>query len=164
MGLQLPGGLATLLQDLGYNWPMSDEEKLFNMGNSWLGFTSKLDQPVGDANAHATKVWTDHKGEGVQAFANSWNAKDAPHTNLLDGKTGGTIIGAGLMICSGIVLALKINVIVQLVQLAIEIFEAIATAPETFGVSLAEIPVFKEITSRLVNLCISLAMNAVLGG
>jgi hypothetical protein len=164
MGMQLPGPLVTLLQDLGYNWPKSDEEKLFNMGSSWMDFTSKVDQPVNDAHSHATRVWTEHQGEGVQAFQTKWNDKSAPHTNLLDGKTGGTIISAGLMICSGIVLALKINVIVQLVQLAIEIFQAIATAPETLGVSLAEIPVFKEITSRLVNLCISLAMNAVLGG
>jgi hypothetical protein len=134
------------------------------MGGSWLDFTGKVDQPVSDANSHASQVWTQHKGAGIQAFQAKWNEKDAPHTNLLDGKTGGTIIGAGLMICSGIVLALKINVIIQLVQLAIEIFQAIATAPATFGASLAEIPVVKEITSRLVNLCISLAMNAVMGG
>jgi hypothetical protein len=163
VGLQLPGGLAVLLQDLGYNWPMSDESKLFNMGGGWLNHVGTMDQPIGEANAHATTVGQ-FKGDGIQAFSNAWNAKDAPHNNLLDGKTGGTIIGAGLMICSGIVLALKINVIVQLVQLAIEIVEALATAPETFGASLAEIPVFKEITSRLVNLCVSLAMNAVLGG
>ena len=164
MGLQIPGALATLLQDMGYNWPKSDEEKMFNMGTGWMDFTSKVDQPVNDAHSHATQVWTQHRGEGIQAFQNKWNDREAPHANLLDGKTGGTIISAGLMICSGIVLALKINVIVQLVQLAIEIFQAIATAPETLGASLAEIPVFKEITSRLVNLCISLAMNAVLGG
>ncbi|GAA4609551.1 hypothetical protein GCM10023195_38650 [Actinoallomurus liliacearum] len=164
MGLQLPGALATLLNDLGYTWPMSDEDKLLNMGSGWLGFTSTMDQPVGDANAHATSIWTQHKGEGVQAFANTWNAKEAPHNNLLDGKTGGDIIGAGLMICSAIVIALKINVIVQLVQLAIEIAQAFATSAVTAGGSLMEIPVFKEITSRLVNLCVSLAMNAVLGG
>ncbi|MFL6055267.1 MAG: hypothetical protein ACJ72W_20535, partial [Actinoallomurus sp.] len=72
MGLQLPGELATLLQDLGYNWPKSDEEKMFNKGNKWLDFTNKIDQPVGDANAHATKVWTEHKGAGVQAFQSAW--------------------------------------------------------------------------------------------
>jgi len=164
MGMQLPGELATLLQDLGYNWPKSDEEKLFNKGGNWLSFSGKMNQPVTEANSHATRVYTENKAEGVQAFQTSWNGSDSPHNNLLNGTTGGTIIGAGLMICGGIVLALKINVIVQLVQLAIEIFQAIVTAPETFGVSLAEIPVFKKITSMLVNLCISLAMNAVLGG
>lgn len=164
MGMQLPGELATLLQDLGYNWPMSDEEKIFKMGSGWLDFSGKVIQPISDANSHASRVWSEHKGEGIQAFQGNWNDKNAPHNNLLDGTTGGTIIGTGLMVCAGIVLALKINVIVQLVQLAIEIFQAIATAPATFGASLAEIPIFKEITSRLVNLCISIAMNAVLGG
>jgi hypothetical protein len=164
MGMQLPGGLATLLQDLGYNWPKSDEQKLFGMGGNWLGFSGKVAQPVGEADSHATRVWSANKGEGIQRFQQVWNQPNAPHKNLADGVTGGNIIGAGLMICSAIVLALKINVIVQLVQLAIEIFQAIATAPATFGASLAEIPVVKEITGRLVNLCISLAMNAVLGG
>ncbi len=73
-------------------------------------------------------------------------------------------IGAGLMACAGIVLAVKIDVIVQLVSLAIEIIEATATAPVTFGASLLEIPVFKEITGLLINLLINLALNAVMGG
>jgi hypothetical protein len=161
MGMQLPGGLATFLQDLGYNWPKTDEEKLFTMGGNWLDFAGKVNQPVSEANSHATRVWSANQGDGIQAFQNAWNDRNAPHRNLLDGTTGGTIIGAGLMICSAIVLTLKINVIAQLVQLAIEIFQAMVTAPETFGASLAEIPVFKEITGRLVNLCINLAMNAV---
>jgi hypothetical protein len=164
MGMQLPGGLATLLQDLGYSWPKSDEQKLFGMGGNWLEFSGKANQPVGEADSHATRVWSANKGAGIQKFQDAWNHPNAPHKNLRDGTTGGNIIGAGLMICSAIVLTLKIHVIVQLVQLAIQIFQAIAAAPATFGTSLAAIPVLKEITSRLVNLCISLAMNAVLGG
>jgi hypothetical protein len=158
MGMQLPGELATLLQDLGFIWPKSDEEKLFHKGGHWLNFGPQLDQPVSDANDHATRVYTQNKGEGVQAFQASWNGQDSPHKNLLDGTTGGTIIGAGLMICGGIVLALKINVIVQLVQLVIEIITA-----ATSLVAAAWIPVLKKITSMLINLCLSLAMNAVLG-
>jgi hypothetical protein len=62
------------------------------------------------------------------------------------------------------VLALKINVIVQLIMLAIEIAEALATAAPTFGASLAEIPIFKEITQLIIDQLINLALNAVLGG
>ncbi|GAA4636119.1 hypothetical protein GCM10023196_084650 [Actinoallomurus vinaceus] len=158
MGMQLPGELATLLQDLGFMWPKSDEEKLFHKGGHWLNFGGQLDQPVSNANDHATRVYTQNKGEGVQAFQTSWNGQDSPHKNLLNGTTGATIISAGLMICGGIVLALKINVIVQLVQLAIEIITA-----ATSLVAAAWIPVLKKITSMLINLCLSLAMNAVLG-
>jgi hypothetical protein len=78
--------------------------------------------------------------------------------------TASNIIGAGLMVCAGIVLALKINVIVQLVQLAIEIASAIAEAVATFGASLLEIPIFKEITSLIIDQLINMALEAIFSG
>jgi hypothetical protein len=164
MGLMIPGQLATLLNDLGYMWPETDEQTLFQMGTSWTGFSGTVRQPVADAHAHAQQVWSANQGQAIEAFKQAWNHPAGPHKNLLDGATGATGIGAGLMVCAGIVLALKINVIVQLVELAIEIIEAIATAPVTFGASLLEIPVFKEITGLLINLLINLALNAIMGG
>jgi hypothetical protein len=74
------------------------------------------------------------------------------------------MIGVGLMVCAGIVLALKINVIIQLIQLAIEIASAIAEAAATFGASLAEIPIFKMITSMIIDQLINLAMTAIVNG
>ncbi|WP_433650306.1 hypothetical protein ACQP2C_28230 [Micromonospora zamorensis] len=74
------------------------------------------------------------------------------------------MIGAGLMVCAGIVLALKINVIVQLTLLAIQIAQAVATAAVTFGASLLEIPIFKLITGALIDQLLNMATEAVLGG
>jgi hypothetical protein len=74
------------------------------------------------------------------------------------------MVGAGLMVCAGIVLALKINVIVQLTMLVIEIAQAIATAVVTFGASLLEIPLFKEITQLIIDQLLNMAIDKVLGG
>src|SRR5260370_42556639 len=112
-------------------------------------------KPPQDAHGHATGVWSANQGQAIDAFQAAWNQPKGPHANLLDGTSGSLGVGIGLMVCSGIVLALKINVIVQLVQLAIEIFEAISTAVPTLGASLLEIPVFKEITGMLINLVIN---------
>lgn len=69
------------------------------------------------------------------------------------------------MICAGIVLALKVNVIVQLTLLAIQIAQAIATAAVTFGASLLEIPIFKKIiTGVIIDQLLNYATEAVLGG
>jgi hypothetical protein len=54
-------------------------------------------------------------------------------------------------------------VIVQLTILLIEIIQAIATAPETFGGSLLEVPVFKKLADLAINFLISKAMEAILG-
>jgi hypothetical protein len=164
MGLQIPGELASLLQMLGYNWPKADEEKLFEMGNAWMAFGGKFEQPIGEAGTHAQAVWSDNQGEAIDAFRSAWQHPDAPAPALHDGTTAATIVGAGLMVCGGIVLALKINVIVQLTMLAIEIAQALATAVATFGASLAEIPIFKEITSLIIDQLIDMAINAILNG
>lgn len=149
---------------LGYNWPEGDEEKLFRMGQSWVGFSGDFIAPLGDVDSHAQRVWTENQGGGIDAFRNVWSGSDSPKTNLEDGSTAATMIGAGLFVCAGIVLALKINIIVQLISLAIEIAQAIATAVVTFGASLAEIPIFKEITSLIIDQLINLALEAILGG
>ena len=164
MGLQLPGELRSLLSMLGYTWPEADEVKLLEMGNAWLRFASAHSGPLGEADAHAQRVWQANKGDDIEAFRTSWTADDSPNSNLRDFTTAANIIGAGLMICGGIVLALKINVIVQLTILAIGIAQAIATAGPTFGASLAEIPIFKEITGALIDLLIDQALQAILNG
>jgi hypothetical protein len=164
MGLQLPGELISLLSMLGYTWPQADETKLFEMGNAWMGFPDRITAGLKDADIAAQQVWTGNQDSAIDAFQTSWQQPDSARTNLENGATAATLIGAGLMVCAGIVLALKINVIVQLILLAIEIAEALATAAPTFGASLAEIPIFKEITQIIIDQLINLALNAVLGG
>ncbi|WP_131737603.1 WXG100-like domain-containing protein [Actinomadura roseirufa] len=164
MGMQLPGELASLLSMLGYTWPEADESKLVDMGQAWLGFAGTLGEPVGEAHGHAQLVATAGRAEGIAAFQQAWGGAEAPHANLEDARTAGQLIGAGLMVCAAIVLALKINTIVQLALLAAEIAQAIATAVPTFGASLAEIPIFKEIASLIIDQLISMALEAILEG
>jgi hypothetical protein len=82
---------------------------------------------------------------------------------LSDASTGVELGGAALLLCAGIVLGLKINTIINLTILAFEIASAIAEAVPTFGASLAEIPVFREITKRIINAIINEAINAIMG-
>jgi len=81
---------------------------------------------------------------------------------LSDSSTATTILGVGMTICSAIVLALKVQVIVQLVTLAIQIAQAIAMAAATFGASLAEIPIFQQISRRLVGMLIDQVIGQLL--
>jgi hypothetical protein len=164
VGLQLPGELIWLLGELGYNWPEADEEQLFHMANVWLNFAGTVSDTVSAGMAAARPVWTVNQGDDVAAFEQTWNGPDAPPQNLTTAGTSCTIVGVGMMCAAAIVLALKIEVIVQLVLLAIEIAQALATAPETFGATLAEIPIFKEITSLIVNELLNQAIMALLDG
>jgi hypothetical protein len=163
MGLQLPGELADLLNELGYTWPKADEEKLFELGRHWMTYSGKLGGIVQDASTAAQPVWTENRGAGIDAFKAKWEDNDSALAVTRDGVTGAQVLGAALFVCAAIVLALKINVIVQLTILLVEIIQAIATAPETFGASLLEIPAFKKLADMAINLIINEAMEAILG-
>ncbi|HEU5266434.1 MAG TPA: hypothetical protein VFU35_07020 [Jatrophihabitans sp.] len=163
MGLDLPGPLETLLNDLGYTWPETDETDLFSTGSAWLNLGGTLGQIRQSADGAAQQVSTVNQGDAIEAFRQKWSGDNAPAKVLADATTGVELGGAALMLCAGVVLALKINTIVNLTILACEIAEAIATAVPTFGASLAEIPVFKEITDRIIQAIINEAVNAILG-
>jgi hypothetical protein len=151
VGLQLPGELVSLLSLLGYNWPQADEQKLAEMGQAWMGFASTLGTIVGSAQGGAAPVWSQNRGEDITAFQQWWDKEDSPIASLRDGVPAATLTGTGLVICGMIVLALKISVIVQLVILAIQIAQALATAAVTFGASLAEIPIFQQLARTVVS-------------
>ncbi|KAB2347846.1 WXG100-like domain-containing protein [Actinomadura rudentiformis] len=163
MGLQLPGELIGLLGMLGYTWPEADESKLFELGSTWMSFGGTVQGVVGDADAAAQQVWSGNKGEDIDAFKNAWAAEDSPAQMLRTSATSSMIVGGVFFLCAGIVLILKINVIIQLIMLAIQIAQAIATAAVTFGASLLEIPIFKEIAGMIIDMLIDQAIGALLG-
>ncbi|MFC0037049.1 hypothetical protein [Actinomadura rayongensis] len=163
MGLQLPGELISLLGMLGYNWPEADETKLFQLGSTWMEFSGTVGSVSADIESAAQRVPASNEGDDIEAFQKAWAEEDSPAAVLKDASMGATAVGAAFIVCAGVVLALKINVIVQLVMLAIEIAQAAATAVATFGASLAEIPIFKEITGMIIDELINQAITMLLG-
>jgi hypothetical protein len=150
-GLQLPGELSTLLRILGIEWPQADETKLFELGQVFNQFSSTLKEIGTNADQVASGVWSQNQGQDIQAFQNSWSHSDGPAKVLGDSSQALTLMGTGMSIFGAIMLALKIQKIVQLTILAIQIAQAIAMAVPTFGASLAEIPIFQQITQRIIN-------------
>ncbi|HEY8454514.1 MAG TPA: hypothetical protein VIL34_02885 [Actinopolymorphaceae bacterium] len=163
MGLQLPSELVTVLGMIGINWPESDEEKIFRMGQTWLSFGSKLSGIGGESDQAAQQVWTGHQGDAVEAFKKKWDEFGALK-NLDIASNTGIGLGMGLFVYAAIVLVLKINAIIQLVILAIQIAQAIAMAAATFGASLLEIPIFRQITKTIIENLIMMAIMEIIAG
>jgi hypothetical protein len=165
MGLELPGWLTEPLGWIGLIWPQADEEKLFADGQVWITFGSTLRGQAQDANNTAQKVWTDNHGDSINAFEKWWNADDGPAKNLEDEAIAAELIGAGLIAMAAITLALKIAFIVQLVILAVEVAQAIATAFVSFGATTAEIPGFvaatRVICRELINKVVSMVEREI---
>lgn len=162
MGLDLPDPLERLLNDLGFTWPQVDEMDLFSTGSSWMSAGGTLNQLKLTADQTAQSVAQVNEGEAIQAFAARYSGDNAPSHVLGEAAVGVQVGGGAVIMCAGLVLGLKINTIVNLTILAVEIAQAIATAVPTFGASLAEIPVFKEITQRIINAIINEAVMAIM--
>ncbi|GAB7038319.1 MULTISPECIES: WXG100-like domain-containing protein [Catenuloplanes] len=164
MSLQLPGELISLLGVLGYTWPEADEDRLFEMGQTWISFSTTINEIVGDANTGAGTVWAENSGQDIAAFQAWWTKDGSPADALTDGATAAVLTGTGLIVCGTIVLALKIAVIVQLTILAIQIAQAVATAAVTFGASLLEIPVFQALARTVIGNLIQEVVLTLLEG
>jgi hypothetical protein len=164
MGMTVPGEVQTILSIIGFSWPQGDETKLLDLGQTWSQLSNLLDGHVSEAQNTATQVWNQNKGDMVSAFQQRWTGEGSPVQRLTQSGTGADIVGVGMMVCAGIVLALKINVIVQATLTLIAIASAIAAAFVTFGASTAIIAVLREALKRLLNYLLDQAVAKVLNG
>lgn len=162
-GLTPPGALVTFLNDLGYIWPDADEVRLTQLGQAWIALQGTLQGHLTEADQAASAVWAHNTGKDIAAFQTFWSQSDGAVDTLARDVNGVATVGAVILVAAGVVLALKTWVIAQLITLAIAVAQAIATAPISFGLSLLEIPVFKEIAGRIINLAISQAIAVLLG-
>jgi len=162
MGLTLPPLLETLLNDLGFTWPEVDETELASLAGTWQSFGSTLAQAAQKAHSTTRDLAAVNQGEAMDAFTRAWSGSKAPGPTLQHAAVGVDAGAAAILVCAGIALALKVNTAINLTILAVEISEALATAVPSFGASLLEIPVFKEITSRFIGALVAEAVNAVI--
>ncbi|MCH7231100.1 hypothetical protein L0U85_09575 [Glycomyces sp. L485] len=164
MGIQLPEELTGLLSMIGYDFPESDEESIFNLAGAWTGMADQISGKVESLNTAAKTLLENNVGAEIDAFASEWGDAESAVRNIADAADPTNIINIGLTIAAGVVLALKLQVIAQLVILAFQIAQAIATAAVTFGASLVQIPIFKTITGIIVDQLIGMAIEMVLNG
>ncbi|RRR98137.1 WXG100-like domain-containing protein [Glycomyces terrestris] len=162
MGLQLPSELIGLLGMLGYEWPESDEESMFNLAGEWTGMADRIAGRVESLQAAARTLLENNSGGHIDAFRAEWEGHESAPSNLADAGDPAHKLNIGLTVMAGIVLALKIQVMVQLAILAFQIAQAIATAAFTFGASLAQIPIFKTITGLIIDQLMGMAINRVM--
>ncbi|RRS01756.1 WXG100-like domain-containing protein [Glycomyces terrestris] len=150
MVINLPSELGEILNILGFDWPMSNEDQLFEMGQEWMNVASRIGDQLQQAATSAQEAWVQNTGESIEGFKQWWESDDSPAEALYKAVVGANLGGAALMVCAGIVLALKIVVIVQLVLLAIQIATALAAAAATFGIAGAALPAIYALGRKII--------------
>ncbi|GAA2179865.1 hypothetical protein GCM10009785_08220 [Brooklawnia cerclae] len=163
MAIMLPGDLAHFLQLLGFDWPEGNEDDVFGYGNAWTGFANNLAHASSTSSQTAREVVSVNQGIGIDAFHQAMDKNDSPVNTAQDMSLGVSIGGGVLFLMAGAIVALKVAVVIQLVQFAITVAEAIAAAVPTAGASLALIPVARIAAGKAIEFAINLAIEKVLG-
>ncbi|MEU6846135.1 hypothetical protein ABZ930_30095 [Streptomyces sp. NPDC046716] len=152
----LPPELDWILDLLGFDWPNLNEVKMIEAANEWL----QLGQAAADAqtqgNAAAQPI-TSFSGDAVEKFTEEWGkfADAALGVGYLDVITvaSGALAGA-LTACAAIVAEMKLAIIIQLIDLAIEFAAAQASAVFTLGASeaafAARVVMVRQLVGRLL--------------
>lgn len=143
MSIVLPGELDWVLDLLGFEWPNLDEDLIMQAAQEWLDFGQAARDYQEQGNRAAELVRQAHGGDAADAFLEQWSKFSENGLGIggagigyLDGLAGaGDVLGVMLDVAGVAVVALKIYVIVQLIDLAIEFAIAQASAPVTLGAS-----------------------------
>lgn len=163
MSIMLPGEASKLLNELGFEWPEGDEDKIFNYGSRWMSFAGDMGGVVQTATDGANQATQQGIGQAVEAFKASYSKAEGVDDVAKKMQFGGNMMGGCLMLVGGAVIALKITFVVNLVATVIQIVEAIAAAVPTCGASLAWIPAAKIICQKLLEMAINFAVNKLMG-
>ncbi|MBA0047868.1 DNA/RNA non-specific endonuclease [Mycobacteroides sp. LB1] len=146
MTIEIPGWLQWVSYLAGSEWPEGDEDAMQRLKAAWQASASEFRDLIPETNR--VRAETTHAVIGQSA-----NAIDAEFAKLFDGdysldKLAQALEAIGEM--AGMhgteIQYIKMLVLSTLAIAAVQISFAIAAAPETFGGSLAEIPVVEAIT------------------
>ncbi|MGW7492245.1 WXG100-like domain-containing protein [Streptomyces sp. NPDC054786] len=139
MSIVLPVELDWLLDLLGFDWPNLDEDKMSEAAEAWRTFGQACDQCKSDGTSTANNVRSSNSGEAIDAFGEAWGkfADDGLlAVGYLDALSGAAEVLAFLLdFCAMAILVIKIAIIAQLIELAIEFAIAQATAVVSLGTS-----------------------------
>ena len=163
MAIMLPPELAHFLQMIGFEWPEGNEDKAFEYGGAWLEFAGQLSAAASASGQASGEIAQTNQGIGIDAFKKQMDDAEGPTITARDMAMGVNVGGGICYLIAGAIIALKIVVIIQLVQFAITVTEAIAAAVPTAGASMSLIPIAKIAAQKAIEFALNMAIEKLLG-
>lgn len=163
MAVMIPAEASKLLNELGFEWPEGNEDKVFDYGNRWMSYAGELGGVVETATEGANKALSDNVGEAIDAFKGAFTKSEGVDDVAKKLQFGANMMGGCLFLVGAAIIALKIAFVVNLVATVIQIATAIAAAVPTCGASLGWIPVAKLICQKLLEMAINFGINKLMG-
>lgn len=163
MAVMLPAEASKLLNELGFEWPEGNEDRVFDYGQRWMAYAGDLGGVTQIAAEGANVALADNMGDAMDAFKTSFTKSEGVQDVATKLTFGANLMGGCLFLIGAAIIALKIAFVVNLVATVIQIAAAIAAAVPTAGVSLGWIPVAKLICQKLLNMAINFGISKLMG-
>lgn len=163
MAIMLPPEVGHVLNMVGFEWPEGNEDTIHAWSSRWQQYGGDVRGVVDRADSAAAYALEHNAGPAMEAFAASWRHHDGASAVAHDLAEAGDVLGGCLLVVAGAIVVLKVAFIVNLTLLVIQIAEAVAAAVETGGLSLAWIPIARELAELAIRYAINEAINTLLG-
>ncbi len=151
MSIQLPGGLVTVLNLLGFSWPLADEDKLRESANAWRAFATTADDVRTNAAGVVRQMAQDNEGEDIDALVEYWSEFDGANGHLPNAAEAARLVAEVLDGLATVVEIAKGAVIVQLGITAAAIAATVglgAAAALTLGRTVMQRVIIKELKEQ----------------
>ena len=133
MAIELPSEVVSFLQLIGVNWPQVNEDKIGDLASHVREFADSLHGTHQDATAAVNKMSDAYQGASYEALLAKWSSLSNSHMN--DMITACHAVADALDVAVGVIVAMKLDAIAELVALAVSFVADQAAAVVTLGIA-----------------------------
>ena len=149
MAIELPGEVVSLLSFIGINWPTVNEDKVREFASHVREFAESVESAHRDSTATVHALGEAYEGASYEALLAKWSQVSDAHFDEL--VRACHVVATALDVAAGVIVAMKIETIAELVVLAVALVADQAAAVATFGLAEAAVIAIEEAGKRLVN-------------
>ncbi|GAA1370716.1 WXG100 family type VII secretion target [Streptomyces beijiangensis] len=161
MAIELPGEVVSFLQFIGVNWPTVNEDKVREFATHVREFATKLDETHQDSTGTVKKLADVYQGASYEALLAKWaQLSDGHMTEMIEACH---VVATALDVGADVIVAMKVEVIAELVILAATFVADQAAAVATFGLAEAAVALIIEAAEKLVDFLVQQLEQYIIG-
>ncbi|GLW68536.1 hypothetical protein Kpho02_08350 [Kitasatospora phosalacinea] len=149
MAIELPGEVVELLSFFGINWPTVNEDRVREFAAHVREFAQNVESSHQESTATVQRLGEAYEGASYEALLAKWASVSDRHLNEL--VQACHVVAEALDVAAGVIVAMKVETIAELVALAAALVADQAAAVATFGIAEAAVLAIEEAAKRLIN-------------
>ncbi|MFF4339381.1 WXG100 family type VII secretion target [Kitasatospora sp. NPDC001540] len=149
MAIELPGEVVELLSFFGINWPTVNEDKVREFAAHVREFAQNVESSHQQSTQTVQRLGEAYEGASYEALLAKWASVSDSHLNEL--VQACHVVAEALDVAAGVIVAMKVETIAELVALAAAFVADQAAAVATFGIAEAAVLAIEEAAKRLIN-------------